>query len=76
MVEENVGNENIKSLQHRVVRKSSLKKFIWIELSDVGFETEILTTLTSLPSCDEDFLHELKVKLKYIKHDVNKNYVC
>ena len=61
--------------KRRDLRKSNLKNFVGIEVSDVGSETETLTTLISLPSCDEDFMQELKVKPMYIKHNMNKNYV-
>ena len=58
--------ENTKTLQHRDSIKSNLKKFVLIEVSDVGSKTEKFTTLTSLPSCDKDFMQELKVRPTYI----------
>ena len=45
--------ENMKILQQREIRKNNLNKSV---CNDVVSETESLTSLTSISSCDEDFM--------------------
>ena len=49
----------------RVEKKKNSKKFVWNKVSNVGPETETMAMLTPIPSCDEDFMRELKVKYMY-----------
>ena len=75
MVTGSIDSENTKTLQHRDIRKINLKKFVSIEVRDVGSDSETFAALKLLPSSDEDFMLELKVKPIYKKYNKNKKYV-
>ena len=72
MVEDNIEIENTKTLQYRELRESILNKLCGIEVCDVGSETETLKTLTTIPSFDDDFMQELKLKHIYKVHNEQK----
>ena len=63
--------DNTKILQQREIRKNNLKKSVCNEVNDVGSETESLTSLTSISSCDEDFMPP-ETSLARITHDEKK----
>ena len=63
--------ENTKILQQREIRKNNLQKSVCNDVNDVGSETESLTSLTSISSCDEDFMPP-KTSLARITPDEKK----
>ena len=67
--------QNTKILQQREMRKNNLKKSV---CNDVESETESFSSVTSISSCDEDFmppktsleritLNEMKLKKRVLK---------